>query len=131
MGGFDDYSLALEMRDVIKSMIRKEVASLRPEPRVGAVYDFSAEGGWADILFAGDTAPLRVSASRSNTPMHSILSDGDDADIVRVSRVKSGYFISEVMTSPGTGDVPTTTHIDGGLWDGSGSGDGSYDGGGW
>lgn len=102
--GMEEYAFALKMRDIIKGIVADQIRKLRPEVRIAKVYDFNATEEWVEILFPGDKKELRAKCSISNMPQKRMLDfpDGSgDYDLVRVAKTKSGYYITEVMTSIG------------------------------
>jgi microcystin-dependent protein len=100
-----DLQSALNMRDLIYSMVEEMVERLRPEEKIGKVYSFSQTSNTAQILFAGETVQSLVVASFSeqNTPRTAMSSTwslygyGANGDLVRVAGRPGKYYIVDYV----------------------------------
>lgn len=105
--GFSDYEASMKMRDVINKMIEVSLDRLRPEPRTGEVYDFDVATMTCDVLYPGETTPLKVKISRGQVPHHKKmdLPDGSaTGDIVRVAGRLGNYYVLTINDYSGSVD---------------------------
>lgn len=103
MGGFDEYSIALRGRDAISRLIENSINRLRPEPKIGEVYDFDKTTNIAYIVFPGDTQSLKATYSREHTIRRKKLDlPGGTAqgDLVRVAGRLGNYYVIGVLEDP-------------------------------
>ena len=97
--GFADFETALKARDVHSRLIEKVVERLRPEPRQAEVYDFNVSAMTCDVLFPGDTVPLKVKMGRGQVPLHRKMDNLDGSaqgDLVRVAGKFGSYYLLSV-----------------------------------
>jgi hypothetical protein len=113
------YKEALQMRDLIKKIATNVVIKMRPNPRIGEVYSYDSSNLTAQVLFRGDTVPLKVKYGRGQKPVKTKMDIPDASapgDIVRVGGNVGAYYVLQVLDDwqptdpdPGTGTGTGTT----------------------
>lgn len=101
-----DVSYAARHRDIITRIARSVVDQMRPEVRIGKVFDYDTSTRKAQILFAGETVDTLVSVSfGSNMSPTNRMADEFDtlgydapADVVRVTGRTGRYYIDSFIS---------------------------------
>lgn len=102
MAGMGSISYAAKLRDIIEDVASKTVDRMRPEYKIGKVWNINIRAGRADILFAGELPENTVSVKfgpdqipvRLMVDNYATLGMDSPGDIVRVSGSPGRYYIS-------------------------------------
>lgn len=83
----NEIAFAARMRDVIQGIANDTVARLRPEPKLGKVYDFDLASYTADVLFPGETinSLITVKFGLDTVPTNSMVMNAPGGDVTQIT----------------------------------------------
>jgi hypothetical protein len=87
--GMDESAFALEMRDLVSELVRKEVDKVRPKYRYAEVDSFDRNLFTCNVIYPGETLPVPVKMG-SIQPM-------DVGQLVRVEGTPNDRYIADVI----------------------------------
>lgn len=100
MAGFGDYRTALEVRDIIQTMVNAEVEKIRPRHQMGTVTSIDRVTRRCGVQFPGEVLSTQVAMGS--------IQPSAVGQVVRVEGVQGDRYIADVMgptyTSPFEGD---------------------------
>jgi microcystin-dependent protein len=101
MSSFDDYSTALRMKALLKSIVAEEVEALRPTDKFGVVKSIAPDGK-AQVILDGDGIPISVRWDPVNKPISTLdvpntTYEGGVANRVRITGRPGNYWITQII----------------------------------
>ena len=95
---FDDPETAMAVRDFVAATVREVMSSDRPVGVYASVWSVDHVGGTAQVVFPGETVPVRVRLYNDMHPTKqaSFYSDVSQGDVVRIEGRAGARYISAV-----------------------------------